>query len=167
MDKKEGAFCVWTEQEVRSLLSQPVEGLESVTLADIFCHHYSVKHDGNVNPHQVGFGKFVLLMRPTTHIHTHKHACAHTHTHMHFCTSPSRDIFLQDPHDELKNQNVLIVRGSLDKTAAKFKTTAAAVSSQLEKARHLLFEVRKKRPPPHLDNKMLTAWNGNVWSLLW
>ena len=30
----------------------------------------------------------------------------------------------------------------------------------LETAREKLFQERCKRPPPHLDIKMITAWNG-------
>ena len=68
---------------------------------------------------------------------------------------------LQDPHDELKNQNVLIVRGSEESTAEKFKLDTEGVKALLERARERLFQERCKRPPPHLDNKMITAWNGN------
>lgn len=64
-EKKEGAFCVWTEEEVRSLLDQPVEGCEAVTLADLFCHYYGVQADGNVNPLQVNI--FLFSKRKSVH----------------------------------------------------------------------------------------------------
>ena len=67
---------------------------------------------------------------------------------------------LQDPHDELVHQNVLMVRGSLEDTAKQFDLDLDTTRSLLNKTRQMLFDVRKKRPPPHLDNKMLTAWNG-------
>ena len=52
-EKKEGAFCVWTKQEVTSLLCQPIEGKDGVTAADVFCYHYDVRDGGNVDPMQV------------------------------------------------------------------------------------------------------------------
>ena len=51
--KKEGAFCVWTQREISSLLSSPLPSSPSSTLADIFCHHYGVKAGGNVPSHKV------------------------------------------------------------------------------------------------------------------
>ena len=53
-EKQEGAFCVWTTEEIRQLLPDPIEGNpERKTLADVFIHHYGVKEDGNVNPMKV------------------------------------------------------------------------------------------------------------------
>ena len=68
--------------------------------------------------------------------------------------------FLQDPHRELRGKNVLIVRGSLQETARSFHMDESTVKEQLVRAREILFEERRKRPPPHLDTKMITAWNG-------
>ncbi|XP_064613333.1 spermatogenesis-associated protein 20-like isoform X2 [Liolophura sinensis] len=66
----------------------------------------------------------------------------------------------QDPHDELKNKNVLIVRGGLEETAEHFKLPVDVTSDILSKSLKILFDEREKRPRPHLDNKMVTAWNG-------
>ena len=67
----------------------------------------------------------------------------------------------QDPHGDLKNQNVLIVRGSLEKTAEHFKMADTAEAGQLlAECRKRMYEERQKRPRPHRDNKILTAWNG-------
>lgn len=67
----------------------------------------------------------------------------------------------QDPHGDLKNQNVLIVRGSPEKTAEHFKIAGAAEAEQLlAKCREKMYAERQKRPRPHRDNKILTAWNG-------
>jgi uncharacterized protein YyaL (SSP411 family) len=52
--KKEGAFCVWMYDEVQNLLSKRVNGKSNDTLATVFCAHYDVKPQGNVNPFQVG-----------------------------------------------------------------------------------------------------------------
>ncbi|OXB76992.1 UNVERIFIED_CONTAM: hypothetical protein H355_014814 [Colinus virginianus] len=67
-EKREGAFCVWTAEELRALLPDPVEGAaEGTTLADVFMHHYGVKEDGNVSPrkdpHKELRGKNVLIVR--------------------------------------------------------------------------------------------------------
>jgi uncharacterized protein YyaL (SSP411 family) len=51
--KKEGAFCVWTYNEVQSLLSKRANGNVDHSLATVFCTHYDVKPQGNVNPLQV------------------------------------------------------------------------------------------------------------------
>ncbi|CAI8035529.1 Spermatogenesis-associated protein 20 [Geodia barretti] len=64
--KKEGAFCVWTEGEISSLLSSPLPS-SSLTVADLFCHHYGVKSGGNVpshkDPHGELSGQNVLIVR--------------------------------------------------------------------------------------------------------
>jgi uncharacterized protein YyaL (SSP411 family) len=69
---------------------------------------------------------------------------------------------LQDPHDELKNQNVLIASGSEEQTAEKLELDVATVQAALKEGREILYEARQKRPRPHLDDKMLTAWNGRM-----
>lgn len=119
--KKEGAFCVWTQSEVDSLLGEEVEGHPGVTLAMVFSHHFGVKPEGNVDP-------------------------------------------FQDPHDELTNQNVLIVRESVADTAEKFGLTEDLTLATLNKGRDLLYAARQSRPRPHLDNKMVAAWNGMMIS---
>ncbi|KAI4456886.1 spermatogenesis-associated protein 20 [Holotrichia oblita] len=45
--KKEGAFCVWEFNEINNMLDEQVG---SVSLAELFCYHYSVKKNGNVGP---------------------------------------------------------------------------------------------------------------------
>lgn len=68
----------------------------------------------------------------------------------------------QDPHEELKEKNVLIVQGSIEKTAEKFGIDARVVESVLQKCRQVLFAERLRRPKPHLDDKMVAAWNGRL-----
>ena len=72
-----------------------------------------------------------------------------------FLLSPS-----QDPHGELTGQNVLIVRGSLEKTAEEFKMEVSQTKELLARCRETLYAERQKRPKPHRDDKILTAWNG-------
>ncbi|KAI4873516.1 hypothetical protein NFI96_032599, partial [Prochilodus magdalenae] len=66
----------------------------------------------------------------------------------------------QDPHGELQGQNVLIVRYSVELTAARFGLSVERLTEVLASARTKLAEVRRARPPPHLDTKMLASWNG-------
>ncbi|XP_077056851.1 spermatogenesis-associated protein 20 [Siphateles boraxobius] len=70
----------------------------------------------------------------------------------------------QDPHGELQGQNVLIVRYSVELTAAHFAISVDRLSELLSDARAKLAEVRRARPPPHLDTKMLASWNGLMLS---
>ena len=72
---------------------------------------------------------------------------------------------LQDPHDELKGQNVLIIRGSDEETAAKFGLSMDVLRQLLETALSTMRESRQRRPRPHLDDKMLASWNGESLSL--
>jgi uncharacterized protein len=65
-----------------------------------------------------------------------------------------------DPHKEFPNKNVLIISRTLEETAKRFETTEQGVSRLLATARGTLFDLRAKRPRPHLDDKTLTAWNG-------
>ena len=52
------------------------------------------------------------------------------------------------------------MRGSLEETARLCDVDEAEAKEQLARAREILFEERRNRPPPHLDTKMITAWNG-------
>ncbi|KAB0394511.1 hypothetical protein E2I00_015642 [Balaenoptera physalus] len=65
-----------------------------------------------------------------------------------------------DPKGELQGQNVLTVRYSLELTAARFGLEVEAVRTLLNSGLEKLFQARKHRPKPHLDSKMLAAWNG-------
>ncbi|XP_066518725.1 spermatogenesis-associated protein 20 isoform X3 [Hoplias malabaricus] len=70
----------------------------------------------------------------------------------------------QDPHGELQGQNVLIVRYSVELTAARFGLSVDRLSEVLTSARAKLAEVRRARPQPHLDTKILASWNGLMLS---
>ncbi|KAL3258304.1 hypothetical protein MRX96_016693 [Rhipicephalus microplus] len=67
---------------------------------------------------------------------------------------------MQDPHDELKRKNVLIVHESEESLAACYGLEVGVLDALLERARETLFEARRRRPKPHLDDKFLTSWNG-------
>jgi uncharacterized protein YyaL (SSP411 family) len=52
--KKEGAFYVWSHQEVESLLgSKLIKDGSPMTLADLACYHFDIQPNGNINPYQV------------------------------------------------------------------------------------------------------------------
>jgi uncharacterized protein YyaL (SSP411 family) len=66
----------------------------------------------------------------------------------------------EDPQGEFKNKNILIQRHSVAETAKKFGQSENKIEQLLAESRKLLFEARAKRPRPHLDDKVVTAWNG-------
>lgn len=61
---------------------------------------------------------------------------------------------------------MLIVRYSVELTAARFGITVEKVNESLASARAKMAEVRKTRPCPQLDTKMLASWNGKVHTIL-
>jgi len=71
-----------------------------------------------------------------------------------------------DPHGELAGTNTLFRAFSIKKTAEFFKLEETQVEDVLTRGRKTLFDVRIKRPHPHLDDKIITAWNGMMLSAL-
>ena len=82
-----------------------------------------------------------------------------------------------DPHDEFRGKNILIERHTIAETAEHFRNTGilpvgpadvspavqrpeAAVRQLLKQSRDKLFAIRAQRPRPHLDDKIIAAWNG-------
>ena len=65
-----------------------------------------------------------------------------------------------DPHGEFRGRNILIERRSMGETAARFKKSEKEICKILEQGRATLLLLREKRPRPHLDDKIITAWNG-------
>ena len=65
-----------------------------------------------------------------------------------------------DPHKEFTGKNILIQRLTLDEAAKEFSQPPKALAAELADSRKKLFQVREKRPRPHLDDKIITAWNG-------
>jgi len=65
-----------------------------------------------------------------------------------------------DPRGEFPGKNVLIISHTLADTAKKVDKSPDEIRKILADARQKLFMVRAKRPPPHLDDKTITAWNG-------
>lgn len=110
MQKKEGAFYIWTSEEVDKIIGDH---------ATLFKDHYYVKQSGNCD-----------LSR------------------------------MSDPHNEFKGKNVLIERNSTSAMASKYGMRVDDYLDILGISRKKLFDVRSKRPRPHLDDKVIVSWNG-------
>jgi len=65
-----------------------------------------------------------------------------------------------DPHGEFTGKNILIELQPVKETAKHFKKEEAEVRDLLARSRATLLSLRSKRPRPHLDDKIITAWNG-------
>lgn len=113
--KKEGAFYVWTSQEIEEIL-----GKEN---ADLFMKNYYVKRNGNCD-----------LSR------------------------------LSDPHGEFVGKNTLIEHIGLDELCSSFNKSTDECAKILGFCRKELFDYRSRRPHPHLDDKVIVAWNGLAMS---
>ncbi len=67
-----------------------------------------------------------------------------------------------DPHGELENQNTLFRATRDADLAMMFDCTEDEVRERLATAKETLLAARAKRPMPHRDDKIVTAWNGLV-----
>jgi uncharacterized protein len=65
-----------------------------------------------------------------------------------------------DPQDEFRGENILIERHTIAETAQHFKKSEQEIGKSLAQSREKLFSIRAKRPRPHLDDKIIAAWNG-------
>lgn len=75
----------------------------------------------------------------------------------HYYIKPSGNCDLStvsDPHNEFTGKNVLIERNSTSAMASKFGLYAQQYLEILGACRKKLFDVRSKRPRPHLDDKV-------------
>ncbi|MEM9237534.1 MAG: thioredoxin domain-containing protein, partial [Verrucomicrobiota bacterium] len=65
-----------------------------------------------------------------------------------------------DPHNKIGDGNTLVRKLSDKEAAQRFELSPEEIRSKLESSRKRLFDAREKRAHPHLDDKVLTAWNG-------
>ena len=65
-----------------------------------------------------------------------------------------------DPQGEFIKQNILYVAQTIEEVAARSGRSAQEVEAIVDRARTVLFDARAVRPRPHLDDKVITAWNG-------
>lgn len=105
--KEEGAFYVWTKNEIDRLLS-PDEALITQRI-------YGVDENGNVQ---------------------------------------------DDPHQVFGGKNVLFFAQTEAEAAQNLSRPESDVRVVLQSARRKLFKARDGRPRCHLDDKILTSWNG-------
>jgi uncharacterized protein YyaL (SSP411 family) len=105
--KEEGAFYLWTKQEIDVGLEPPAR--------EWFEWQYGVEEGGNLANH-----------------------------------APQ----------EFAGKNILHLAHLEDETARQFGRPQEEIHRAMEEARHTLLEARAGRVRPHLDDKILTAWNG-------
>ncbi len=73
---------------------------------------------------------------------------------------------VNDPHHEFTGHNILFQAHGPEETAHHFDKPVDEVIAALSAAQLKLFEARAKRVRPHLDDKILTAWNGLMISAI-
>jgi uncharacterized protein YyaL (SSP411 family) len=104
--KSEGAFYIWSDAEIASLLGDD---------ATVARRRFGIQPDGNAP---------------------------------------------QDPQGEFTGRNLLYVSEPVHDIAVRTGLSPDAVIEALGRIREKLFAAREHRPRPHLDDKVLTAWNG-------
>jgi uncharacterized protein YyaL (SSP411 family) len=106
-EKGEGAFYIWTAQEIAHLAGEPAGAW--------FSYRYGVQPHGNVE---------------------------------------------NDPHSEFTGKNILFEAHTPEETAQHFSKPVEEVKNAIAAAAEKLLVARSQRVRPHLDDKVLTAWNG-------
>ncbi|MFO7666698.1 MAG: thioredoxin domain-containing protein [Desulfobacterales bacterium] len=72
----------------------------------------------------------------------------------------------QDPHGYFEGKNILHVKQTVEETAEKFHLSEEKTVRILNEAKNKLYQTRIKKIRPHLDDKILTSWNGLMISAL-
>ena len=65
-----------------------------------------------------------------------------------------------DPHEEFTGRNILYQANDVEDVALHFERPVEEVRARLGEAERVLLEARGRRVRPHLDDKVLTSWNG-------
>ena len=73
---------------------------------------------------------------------------------------------LSDPAQEFSGRNILYRRTADRELSRRFGRTEEEIRDILQKARQTLLQQRQRRTRPHLDDKVITAWNGLMLSAL-
>ena len=71
-----------------------------------------------------------------------------------------------DPHGEFTGRNILFRAHTFEEAAHHFDRPLEEVTAAISELAQTLFRKRKGRVRPHLDDKVLTAWNGLMISAL-
>ena len=112
-EKIEGAFYVWSREELDDILGDDAAG--------IFSFHFGVIPGGNAE---------------------------------------------HDPHGYFEGKNILHAEHTVEETAIKFNLSKEKTAQIINDAKNKLYYTRIKRNKPHLDDKILTSWNGLMISAL-
>jgi uncharacterized protein YyaL (SSP411 family) len=83
----------------------------------------------------------------------------------HFGVRPDGNV-AHDPQGEFRGKNVLMQQQSLAVTAQKHGLSVPVANEKLLNCLTKLRDVRARRPRPHRDDKVITAWNGLMISAL-
>ena len=65
-----------------------------------------------------------------------------------------------DPQGEFTHKNLLYTARPIEEIASTIGRTQEDVLAAVSRARTTLLTIRETRPRPHLDDKVITAWNG-------
>ena len=77
----------------------------------------------------------------------------------HFGVAPDGNV-REDPQAEFTGKNILFAAHTEEDTADRFGQEARAMAESLAESKRKLLAARSRRIRPHLDDKVLTAWNG-------
>ncbi len=67
---------------------------------------------------------------------------------------------ISDPQGEFEDRNVLYAANTPAEAAKRFQMPEVEINGIIARGQAKLFAVRGQRPRPHLDDKIITAWNG-------
>lgn len=67
---------------------------------------------------------------------------------------------LQDPHNVFTGKNILYKNHDASEAAEQFELNEKKVNQLLKESEEILFNIRKERPKPFLDDKIVLSWNG-------
>jgi uncharacterized protein YyaL (SSP411 family) len=77
----------------------------------------------------------------------------------HYGIAPDGNV-RNDPRQEFSGLNLVSVQQTLEATATKYALSPEQAEKLLADSRARLLDVRRQRPRPHCDDKIITAWNG-------
>jgi uncharacterized protein YyaL (SSP411 family) len=119
--------------------------------------------DDPYSPGEHGEGAFYLWMAEDISKRLDKDAAALFHYS--YGVKPSGNVS-EDPMQEFTGRNILYRAHSLEEAANHFQRDIKEVERSLALSKELLFQARNARKRPHLDDKIITSWNGRLIGVL-